>query len=250
MRNLLFGDSSEPPPVWPQGLDGWAFYIGGDTPHIWAKTEVDEIPYRYRLPIYTRSDPANANAADDVAAAIDQLDAIGAPKGTLVALDSETSADPNYVAQFYYGLRSAGYVLIDYGSQSSVFGNMNPDGYYWGANWTNVPHLLPTDEMTQWESRDTYDESSASALLPFWDTKGTDPLATMPGEYYEIVSVNVETGGDLTVYGTGWADNPPHNLALYATHYNGTSQAWDQPVLVAEIVPLTPAAPTEGQPTA
>ena len=246
MGDLLFGDSAFPPEPHPTGFDGWAFYLGGDTPHVWSKTEIDALPERFRLPIWTRSNPQQVNAATDVAMAIAQLETIGAPKGILVALDSETSVDPNYVAEFYYGLRNAGYTLIDYGSQSTVFGNKNPDGYYWGAEWTNQPHIVPGDDMTQWESLSSYDESTALPTLPFWDTRKVDPMASMPGEYYALVSVEKDTNGNITVYGTGWADNPPHNLGLYQTTYSSTLKTWTQPVLLAEVTPLPAPTATEG----
>src|SRR6185437_12337230 len=68
----------------------------------------------------------------------------------------------------YGALSAAGYTLIVYGSQADVFGNRNPDGMYWGAHWTDVPHLAPGDEVTQYVSFAGYDESLASSVLPFW----------------------------------------------------------------------------------
>jgi hypothetical protein len=160
--------------------DGIAFYGGGDTPHVWSKAEINAQPQRFRLPIFTRSDPLQASAIADGNAFVSWLHEIGAPEGILVALDSETSQDPNYVAQFYYTMRNGGYVLIDYGSVSSVFGNMIPDGYYWGADWTNRPHIDAGTEMTQWEAFVTYDESLAAATLPFWDTRPAPPPPPPP----------------------------------------------------------------------
>lgn len=173
--DLKFYDAAYPPDPEPTGFDGVAFYIGGDTPNIWTKEQVEATTTRYRLPIFTRSDPAQANASHDARSARAQLAVLGAPPGILVALDSETSIDANYVAGFYYDMRSANFPVIDYGSVSSVFGNHIPDGYYWGAHWTNRPHLEPGTEMTQWEALGAYDEDLAVSTLPFWDTHKLPP---------------------------------------------------------------------------
>ena len=170
MGDLKFYDAAFKPSPEPTGFDGVAFYIGGDTPNVWTKEEIDSTSERFRLPIFVRSDPAQANASQDSKTALAYLTMIEAPKHTLVALDSETSIDPNYVAGFYYGMANGGYKTIDYGSVSSVFGNNIPDGYYWGAHWTNRPHIEPGTDMTQWEALGAYDESLALPTLPFWDT--------------------------------------------------------------------------------
>lgn len=194
--DLKFYDAAFKPDPEPSGFDGVAFYIGGDTPNVWTRAEVESTSERFRLPIFVRSDPLQANAHNDARSAEAQLNVLGAPKGILVALDSETSVDANYVAQFYYDMRAAGFPVIDYGSVSSVFGNNIPDGYYWGAHWTNRPHLDPGTDMTQWEALGAYDESLAIPTLPFWDTHAT-PVTLMPvlpllregdtGQYVKVV---------------------------------------------------------------
>src|SRR5579864_3550966 len=180
--DLKFYDAAFKPDPEPSGMDGVAFYIGGDTPNVWTKEQVDSSYCRFRLPIFVRSDPAQANPVNDARSALAQLAVLDAPKGSLVGLDSETSVDKNYVASFYYYMRNAEYPVIDYGSISSVFGNSIPDGYYWGAHWTNRPHLEPGTDMTQWESLASYDESLAVPTLPFWDTQKTvvPPPSTFP----------------------------------------------------------------------
>lgn len=178
MSDLLFYDAAFKPDPEPSGMDGVAFYIGGDTPNVWTKEQVDTAVERFKLPIFVRSDPTQANVAVDVHNALAQLAVIGVPKGSLVALDSETSIDPNYVASFYYGMKSADYPIIDYGSISTLFGNHIPDGYYWGADWTDRPHLDAGTDMTQWTARGAYDESTALSTLPFWDTHQAPPPPT------------------------------------------------------------------------
>jgi hypothetical protein len=193
---LRWLDASTPPTTYPSGFDGIAFYIGGDTPHVWSTEEINACPYRYRLPIYVKSDPAAGGviASADVLMAVTKLEQIGAPRGTLVAWDSETSVDPQYIQQVYLDLHAAGYVLIDYGSQHYVFGNENPDGYYWGADWTNTPHLVAGDVMTQYASLSGWDDSWASPTnaagqpLPYWDTRAQVPppvpqMVMPPGQW-------------------------------------------------------------------
>jgi len=156
--------------------DGTAFYLpGGDAFRAWPHAEVGAIATRYRLPVFVRSNPTLTRLPGDVEVAITGLTACGAPRGTLVALDSETSVDPTYVRGFWASLHSAGYKLIDYGSQSVVFGNENPDGYYWGADWTDQPHIHAGDSATQFISLANYDVSEFSSALPLWDTRPPSP---------------------------------------------------------------------------
>jgi len=175
MSIILFVDSAYPLPSSqvPAGVQGLAAYIGGDTPHVWSKAEWDSYPItvQYRLPIFVRSNPPGPGAAADVASAVAQLKAIGAPPGTLVAWDMETAVDAAYIKAAYTALKADGYTMIVYGSQSMVMGNDNPDGLYWGADWTNVPHLHSGDQMTQYVSVQAYDESEASSSLPLWNTR-------------------------------------------------------------------------------
>ena len=173
MGVLTFVDAAYPP--LPATGDGMCFYIGGDAVHVWTAAEVNAQPQRYRLPIWVRSNPAGVVASADAAACVAALASFGVPRGCLVALDSETSIDPAYVRVFVTVLNDAGYPVIDYGTQSSVFGNANPDGYYWGADWTDVPHLHSGDAMTQYVSFAAYDESEAVSTLPFWDTRAPAP---------------------------------------------------------------------------
>lgn len=168
-RDLSFYDSAFPLPNPPHGFDGCAFYIGGDTPHVWTTEQINAQPVRFRLPIYVRSDPTLASAFSDADDAIMALHRIGAPVRTLIALDTEVAADPAYVTRFYNTIRQAGYVLIDYGSVSAVFANDIPDGYYWAAHWTSIRHMEPRSQMTQWAALGAYDESTALPILPFWD---------------------------------------------------------------------------------
>jgi hypothetical protein len=169
---LTFFDSAYPLAS-PLPVDGVCFYIGGDTPHVWTAEEVSAQPARYRLPVFVRSDPEQASASADVVAAVSFLHSVKAPAGCLVAWDTEAADDPPYINAVYRALKASGYTLIVYGSQSVVTKEVNPDGLYWGADWTGSPHLHSGDVMTQYVSFPSYDESEAQAGLPFWDTKSS-----------------------------------------------------------------------------
>lgn len=170
--SLEFYDAAYPPDNPPPGADGVCGYIGGDATHVWSPADWASQPARYRVPIFVRSDPPGPGAAADVAAALAQLAAIGAPEGIVVAWDMETAVDAAYIKQVHT-LLDGRYRLLVYGSQSTVQGNQNPDGLYWGADWTGVAHLAHGDVMTQWASDAEYDLSDAEDGVPFWDTKPT-----------------------------------------------------------------------------
>lgn len=167
---ITFYDAAWPPPS-PPAADGVCIYIGGDTPHVWTAFEIARQAARYRLPIWVRSDPQQADPVKDAAACLNRLAVIGAPKGTLVALDVETAVDVSFVQRFGAILISAGYSVIVYGSMSTLFLNDAPNGWYWGADWTSHPHLAPGTVMTQYVTFSGYDLDLAKSTLPFWDTR-------------------------------------------------------------------------------
>lgn len=169
MSTLAFIDSAYPLKSYP-AADGFAFYIGGDTPHVWSNAEVAALPYRYRLPIFVRSNPQQANPIVDAGACLAALTLHGAPRKTLVALDFETAIDVAYVSAFCKIVTDGGYTVILYGSENFVHRNDMPDGLYWGADWTKVNHVHSGEAGTQWISLAAYDESTFVMNLPLWDT--------------------------------------------------------------------------------
>jgi hypothetical protein len=179
LTTLEFYDAAYPPEAPPAGADGVCGYIGGDALNIWSKADWESQRARYRLPIFVRANPPGPGAAADVAAAVKELRALGAPEGTLVAWDLEAAADASYIRQVSSLLDDSGYRLIVYGSQSSVRSNDNPNGLYWGADWTGSPHIASGDVMTQWVNHSSYDLSEAEATLPFWDTHKSPSLMTL-----------------------------------------------------------------------
>jgi hypothetical protein len=199
--DLTFYDAAWPPDPPPE-TDGVCVYIGGDTVHVWTLEEIRAQKARYRLPVFVRSDPRGiGGVAADVNAALGQLAAIGAPRGTLVAWDLETAADKLYIAGVYSGLAAHGYELIIYGSADDVMGNDNPDGLYFSADWTGSPHLARGSVMTQWVSFSGYDEDLAKPGLPFWDTRPDPPKppAAAKKEAVKVSTVPIEIQDDSIV---------------------------------------------------
>lgn len=193
MTTLRFVDAAYPSGISGGPYDGVAFYIGGDTPHVWAPAEIHARPERYRLPIWVRSNPASASPSGDVREALAQLTALGAPKGCLVAWDSETSVDPSYIQSAYAVLAQGGYKMLDYGSASTVYGNKNPDGYYWAADWTNSPHVDASSVITQYQDFGPFDESEAKSGLPFWDTRPGTPKPPPAKKEVDVPSGQLES---------------------------------------------------------
>jgi peptidoglycan hydrolase-like protein with peptidoglycan-binding domain len=177
--SLIFYDAAYPP-AQPPKTDGVCFYIGGDTPHVWTKAEVDAQTARYRLPVFVRSSPPGPGATTDSITTLFQLKQYGVPTGTLVALDLETAVDVSYVEEYYQDLRASGYKLIVYGSQSTILENKNPSGLYWGADWTSIEHIHSGDQITQYRNFSSYDLSEAESNLPFWDTQPSTPPTPTP----------------------------------------------------------------------
>lgn len=179
MTLLKFADAIGISEITGGPFDGIAFYLpGGDAFRAWPDAEVRAITTRYRLPVFVRSNPSLNLVPGDVIACIAGLARAGAPAGTLVALDSETSSDPAYVIPFVTAVNVAGWKVMDYGSESTLRGNLNPDGYYWGADWTSVPHLHSGEGMTQYLSLKNEDVSLADSALPLWDTHAPAPPVT------------------------------------------------------------------------
>jgi len=174
---LAFGDSAYPPPSYPAMVDGWAFYIGGNTPHPWSDAEVAGIPCRYLLPIFTRS--TGGDPAADAAHTIAWCRAHKQPPGTLTALDFEDRVAPGYLAAYDEAVLAAGWLVAVYGQQSTILGNPRPSGGYWVANWDQdpAPALLRPGWAGRQYAGDTqlgrpWDLSIVNVNAPLWDTRG------------------------------------------------------------------------------
>jgi hypothetical protein len=256
---LKFVDASTPSTISGGPYDGTCYYLGGDTPHVWTKPELDARPERYRLGIWVRSNPIGvAQAMTDAVHCLAQLAFMGQPKDTLVCIDMETAEDPTYVAAFSANILSGGYKLIAYGTQDDVFGNDNPDGLYFGAQWTGVSHIASGDQMTQYVSFTGYDVDLAEASLALWDTKPVVANFPQPKtlEDHVIVLNNLTVNGPAVVLpvpvGTtkvlfyadeGWrVVTPPEiRLGFAPGNFGGRSvlPTWNAPISVGVPVGAT-----------
>lgn len=175
-------DASTAPSNPPPGDQVAMLYIGGDTPHVATLAEWNSQPARYRLPIWTRDNPAGRDGAAEGRAALAKLDQLGAPRGILIGLDYETAVDAAFVAAFDGVLAAGGNKTVLYGSKSSVFRNPRPSGGYWTADLTGRPHQYPGAVITQWEFETGWDDDTLTAGLPLWDTRpdASTPATTVP----------------------------------------------------------------------
>jgi len=236
---LRFVDAAYAGAITGGPYDGVAFYLpGGDAYHPWPIADVHARPERYRLPVWVRSDPQAVAPITDATACLHALESYGVPAGALVALDSETSIDPTWVASFVGVLNGAGYRVIDYGSQSSVFGNRNPDGYYWGADWTDVIHLASGDDITQYANFSNQDLDVASSALPFWDTRPPAPPAQWTE--FDMARLPILKQGSADVMGGGfWYVRRLQMLAHITGALEGIPAAATLPAADGQYGPLT-----------
>lgn len=178
MRSMY--DAAYPPPH-PPATDAVAFYIGGNTPHIWSDAQIAHTTQRWRLPIFTRS--VGGDPAADAGAAARWCRAHGQPKGTLVALDFETRQDNGYLHTFDSVLRSAGWLTVVYGSAAYVYGNARPTGGYWAARWDG--NASPGGDTAKQYAGDVqlghpWDLSAVADTAPLWDTHGGPSPSPQP----------------------------------------------------------------------
>jgi hypothetical protein len=188
---VQIGDSAYPLAAggYPSSVVGWGFYIGGDTPHVWSDAEIAALPYRYRLPIYTRSDPSgSAQAQSDANAAVAWARAHSQPAGTLIQLDFETAVEAAYVDAFDAVVTAAGFKTLLYGSQSAVLQNPQPSGGYNVANWDGVDDD-PSWTAKQYENTASYDLNDFSPTAPLWDTQAA---VAAPPEEDEMITLYVD----------------------------------------------------------
>lgn len=196
------------PPSDPH-LDVCAFYIGGDTPHVWSDSEITGQSARWRLPIFTRSNPGSASASTDAFDAISWLTSHNVPKGSAVALDYETAVNSAYVIAFDQAIVAAGWKTLLYGSLSYVMQNPRPSAGYWTASWTQSAHIDSGAAATQWagdvQLGQPYDLSDVSDSLVLWDTQNPNPtpvpVPTPVLTKKDNDMLVIYVAGDATIYG-------------------------------------------------
>lgn len=167
-----------------------AFYIGGDTPHIWTKDQITRPSNDYRLPIWVY-DPIRSGATygqrDGVKAATICLN-LGMPKDKqlLICLDMETYIDESYTSAFHDAVVAAGYWYTVYESESiqnsrNVTGTVGP----WSASWDGKPHIDAGAWATQYADskmlNHPFDISAVSSFNHLWNIRNTEkPPAPIP----------------------------------------------------------------------
>lgn len=135
----------DPQPVVPVG----AFYLGGDTPHVYTDAQVAAIRARWGLPIWTGFDH-QSDGQLEAEKVVAWLRAHHWKPGTLVGLDTEDLVIPGFIGPFNAVVTAAGWLVLHYESKSSDGGNPPTSGGRWSADWTGIPHLRPGDRATQY----------------------------------------------------------------------------------------------------
>lgn len=141
------------PPQQPPAVPVVAFYIGGDTPHDWSDEEIAAQPATYGLPIYVH-DGVGGDAAAAAAEVIGWLEAHSWAPGAAVAIDTEATVEPAWIADFDAIVSVKGWPVIDYQSKGPVSSNPLTSGGRWIADWTGSPHQYPGAVATQYASAD------------------------------------------------------------------------------------------------
>jgi hypothetical protein len=191
---------SNPPP--DQVVFG---YLGGDTPHVWTPAEWAAQKARYRVGIWTRSNPVGAaQGKSEGEAAVAAWRALGAPAGTLLVLDYETAINSAYLTAFDDAAVAGGCKVAVYGSTSTVYRNPKPSGGYFPADITNTPHLVPGTLITQYEFESGWDddEVAAGATSMLWDTQPAQGGSTMSAIQWsdDINGIGGRKGGNRVDY--------------------------------------------------
>lgn len=194
-------DAAYPQPKGVAGTTVVLIYAGGDTPHVWTAAEIAEQPEQYRLPVYVRSDPSN-DAASDAAAMLAWLRANEVPTGVATVLDLETAVDPAYVNAYAAALHEGGYLVLPYGSKSTLFKNPACDGYFVadpGANGVD-----PNTVATQYLYEGSWDLSFISDEVNLWNTQPPAPAPPAPptpppGDNVNLPTLSQSAGKSLWV---------------------------------------------------
>lgn len=184
-------DASKPQAGLP-ARDVTAFYIGGDTPHVWGDAEIAQYAKGGRLPIWVRSNPMGAAQGHDEGVLVRRwCEKRGVPAGCKIVLDLEVAIDPAYVTAFNMSVRP--YACMKYGSGSTIFRNPSTDGGTWLADPTGVPHQDPRAALTQFMFAQAYDMSlgEPDPNHPYWglaNTGGNGTGGITAKETYMIIS--------------------------------------------------------------
>ena len=133
MRLLQMADSSTPPDR-PFFQPVYAFYLGGQTPHVWSAVEVEGLTARWGLPIWVNTNPYG-DAVTDADVFTEVLTHHGIAPGVSVALDTEDQVQDTYIKRFDNTMTGHGYDLIHYESRGVDGQNPPTSGGKWIAQW-------------------------------------------------------------------------------------------------------------------
>lgn len=189
-------DAAYPPPI-PPVTDVVCLYGGGDTPHIWSMVEIARQKARYRLPIWVRSNPAQASALTDASNFLAWLRSIGCPSGVATVLDLETAINASYVTAFCAQMHRFDYLVLPYGSSSTLFRNPVCDGYFVALPGAQA---IPTDCVGVQYGQGgggAWDLDWFADDLPLWDMQPT-PVHLTPTEE-EQMSVAIAPDGTKVI---------------------------------------------------
>jgi hypothetical protein len=189
----------------------------------------------------------------DAQAFIAWLTAHGAPKGTATVLDLETAVDEQYVTTFGEMLHTAGYLVLPYGSSSTLFRNPVLDGYF-------VAKPEPTDAIpagsvaVQWSQGGggAWDLDELSDSIPLWDSNPppipapapTPAPTTNEQENGKMEALDPISGGTWVVDPTDGHVETPSIAGVVAPYLGGLNNPhpdvdnWQQ---VGKITGITPA---------
>lgn len=162
-----------------------AFYIGGDTPHVWTETQIKTQTARYLHPIwvYNPTRPGTDNGIIDAHHAVQQCKALGIPSGVSISFDMEEHVDKAYLEGARSVVAPTGYWTSVYGSKSTIAENPVFGGGRWVADWTGSAHLSGIDRewACQWQKANApgnpnpWDISVVKDTSHLWDVQGIDP---------------------------------------------------------------------------
>lgn len=177
-RGIMYDTSNPAGLSLPRGAAAVAGYIGGDTPHIWTRTQWQQFGRLPKLPIWVRSNvPNNIRSAPlataDAFAALTRLYRLGVPRGSRLGLDLETAVDPVYVNRFGDIMEWAGFYPWVYGSAGFVFKNPALRGYF-PAEYKGFPFMYNHSDVrgTQYaDAEQLHINWDATLVKPFQLTR-------------------------------------------------------------------------------
>lgn len=181
-----------------------AFYIGGNTPHVWTAQQIHMQTARYRHPIwvYNPGRPGADNGLVDGHKAVAQCKALGVPTEVSISFDMEAHVDEAYLTAVHSVVAPSGYWTSVYGSRDTITKNPAFGGGRWVADWldTGEPHLtgVPGEWACQFVNAGgkgnaaPWDLSLVKDITHLWDiTQATREVATL---------VRLPSGSAKTVY--------------------------------------------------